>query len=113
MQVEGYRLPMWVTENLSTNIIGPLVLFYRTVLGRRLWCLNIQFEGFLCLTKTGQLGFADKLFIGSRQLELVSLVLTESKSAFLPPAKPKPWSGQVLPNVYLCGTVWCGSPGLL
>jgi hypothetical protein len=114
MQVEGYRLPMWVAQNLGTGVLGPLVLSHRTVLGRRLWCLNIlniQAEGVLCLTKTGQLAFDAKWFIGPRQLELVSLVLTESKSAFLLPAKPKPWTGPVLPN--LCGKVQCPLMGLL
>jgi hypothetical protein len=114
MLVEGYRMPMVLAEDLSTGLVGPLVLSHRTVLGRRLWCLNvlnITFEGFLCLTKTGQLAFDDKLFIGPRELELVSLVLTESKSAFLLPAKPKPWRGELLPN--LCGKVQCPSLGML
>jgi len=114
MQVEGYRMPMWVMENLSANILGPLVSSHRTVLGRRLWCLNIlniQAEGVLCLTKTGQLALVEKWFVGRRQLELVSLVLTESKSAFLLPARPKPWTGPVLPN--LCGKFQCPSMGLL
>ena len=110
-QVEGYRMPMWIMEyDLTTDLVGPLVLFHRTLFGRRLWCLNQESEGVLCLTKTGQLAFDDKLFIGG-QLELVSLVLTESKSAYLLPAKPKPWRGQVLPN--LCGKVQCPSIGLL
>jgi len=51
MQVEGYRLPMWVAENLTTGLPGPLVLFQRTALGRRLWCLNIQAESSLCARK--------------------------------------------------------------
>jgi hypothetical protein len=109
-QVEGYRMPMWIMEFLTTDLIGPLVLFHRTLLGRGLWCLNLESAGVLCLTKTGQLAFDDKLFIGA-QLELVSLVLTESRSAFLLPAKPKPWTGQVLPN--LCGKVQCPSIGLI
>jgi hypothetical protein len=114
MLVEGYRMPVVVAEDLSTGLVGPLVLSDRTVLGRRLWCLNvlnITFEGFLCLTKTGQLAFDDKLFIGPRELELVSLMPTESKSAFLLPAKPKPWRGELLPN--LCGKVQCPSLGML
>jgi hypothetical protein len=115
MQVEGYRLPMFVTGNLSTNMLGPLVLSHRTVLGRRLWCLNVlnvQAEGVvLCLTSTGQLAFDAEWFVGSSQLELVSLALTESRSAFLLPAKPKPWTGPLLPN--LCGEVQCPSLGVL
>jgi hypothetical protein len=115
MQVEGYRMPMWVMENLSTNILGPLVLSHRTVLGRRLWCLNIlniQAEGVvLCLTKTGQLAFDAEWFVGSSRLELVSLALTESKSVFPLPAKPKPWTGPLLPNLW--GKVQCPSMGLL
>jgi photosystem II stability/assembly factor-like uncharacterized protein len=113
MLVEGYRMPMWVMENLTTSVVGP-VLSHRTVLRRRLWCLsivNVQAEGVLCLTKTGQLAFDAKRFVGSSQLELVSLVLTASKSAFLLPAKPKPWTGAVLPN--LCGKLQCPSPGML
>jgi hypothetical protein len=110
-QVEGYRMPLWIMEyDLTTDLVGSLVFSHRTLFGRRLWCLDQESEGVLCLTKTGQLAFDDKLFIGS-QLELVSLVLTESKSAFLLPAKPKPWRGQVLPN--LCGKVQCPSIGLL
>jgi len=81
MWVEGYRMPMFVTENLSTNLTGRLS--HRTILGRRLWCLNVQPEGFLCLTKTGQLAFDAKWFVGSSQLELASLALAESRSAFL------------------------------
>ena len=42
MWVEGYRMPMFVTENLSTNLTGRLS--HRTILGRRLWCLNVQPE---------------------------------------------------------------------
>ena len=109
MWVEGYRMPMFVTENLSTNLTGRLS--HRTILGRRLWCLNVQPNGVLCLTKTGQLAFDAKWFVGSSQLELVSLVLTESKSAFLLPAKPEPWRQAVLPN--LCGKLQCPSPGML
>jgi len=111
MQVEGYRLPMWVAENLTTGLPGPLVLFHRTALGRRLWCLNIQAESSLCLTKTGQLALDAKWFVGSSQLELVSLALTESKSAFLLPARPTPWGQGVLPN--LCGKRQCPSLGML
>jgi hypothetical protein len=114
MLVEGYRLPMVVVEDLSAGLVGPLALSHRSVLGRRLWCLNvlnISFAGVLCLTKPGQLAFDDKLFIGPRELELVSLALTESKSVFLLPAKPKPWRGELLPN--LCGKVQCPSLGLL
>jgi hypothetical protein len=85
------------------------------VLGRRLWCLNVlnvQAEGVvLCLTSTGQLAFDAEWFVGSSQLELVSLALTESRSAFLLPAKPKPWTGPLLPN--LCGEVQCPSLGVL
>ena len=91
MQVEGYRMPMWVMENLSANILGPLVSSHRTVLGRRLWCLNIlniQAEGVLCLTKTGQLALVEEVVRLLPPVELVSLVLTESKSAFLLPARP-------------------------
>ena len=109
MWVEGYRMPMFVTENLSTNLTGRLS--HRTILGRRLWCLNVQPNGVLCLTKTGQLAFDAKWFVGSSQLELVSLALTESKSAFLLPAKPTPWRQAVLPN--LCGKLQCPSPGML
>ena len=90
-------MPMWVMENLSTNMLGPLALSHRTVLGRRLWCLNIlniQAEGVLCLAKTWQLALSAKWFVGST-LELVSLALIESKSAFLLPSKPKPWSSGV------------------
>ena len=65
----------------------------------------------ICLTKTGQLAFDDKLFIGPRELELVSLELTGSKSVFLLPARPKPWMGELLPN--LCGKVQCPSLGML
>jgi hypothetical protein len=109
MQVEGYRMPMWVMENLTTNLFGTLALFHRTVFGRHVWCL--QDEGFLCLTKTGQLALAYQWWVGSHQLELVSQVLTASRSAFVLPAKPKPWTGPVLPN--LCGKVQCPSMGLL
>ena len=109
MWVEGYRMPMFVTENLSTNLTGRLS--HRTILGRRLWCLNVQPNGVLCLTKTGQLAFDAKWFVGSSQLELVSLALTESKSAFLLPAKPTRWRQAVLPN--LCGKLQCPSPGML
>jgi len=73
MLVEGYRMPMWVMENLSTNILGPLVLSHRTVLGRRLWCLNvlnIQAEGVvLCLTKTGQLAFDAEWFVETEAVD--------------------------------------------
>jgi photosystem II stability/assembly factor-like uncharacterized protein len=114
MLVEGYRLPMVVAEDLSAGLVGPLGLSHRAVLGRRLWCLNVAnntFAGVLCLTKTGQLAFDDKLFIGPRELELVSLELTGSKSVFLLPARPKPWMGELLPN--LCGKVQCPSLGML
>ena len=64
----------------------------------------------LC-TKTGQLALDAKWFVGSSQLELVSLALTESKSAFLLPARPTPWGQGVLPN--LCGKRQCPSLGML
>jgi hypothetical protein len=109
MWAEGYRMPMWVVQNLSANLTDRLS--HRTIVWRRLWCLNVQPEGVLCLTKTGQLAFDAKWFVGSSQLELASLALTESRSAFLLPARPKPWRQAVLPN--LCGKLQCPSPGML
>jgi len=111
-QVDGYRLPIFAAENIATNLVGPLALFHKTVLGRDLWCLSIQAEGYLCLTKTGQLALASDMFV-SGQLEAVSLALNPSTSAFVPPAKPMPWNKGVLPNQYLCGTPFCASQGLL
>ena len=109
-QVDGYRLPIFAVENLTTNVSGPLTLFHKTVLGRRLWCLAIQSGSYLCLTRTGQLALATDMFV-SGQLEAVSLALNPSPSAFVPPAKPTPWNKGGLPN--LCGKVQCPSNGLL
>jgi hypothetical protein len=111
-QVDGYRLPIFAAENLTTNLVGPLALFRKTVLGRHLWCLSIQAEGYLCLTKTGQLALLNHMFVLG-QLEAVSLALNPSTSAFVPPAKPMPWNRGFLPNQYLCGTPFCASQGLL
>jgi hypothetical protein len=67
-------------------------------------------EGYLCLTRTGQLALATDMFV-SGQLEAVSLALNPSTSAFVAPAKPTPWNKGGLPN--LCGKVQCPSNGLL
>ena len=108
-QVDGYRLPVFAAENITSSI-GPLALFHKTVLGRHLWCLSIQAEGYLCLTKTGQLALLNHMFVLG-QLEAVSLALNPPASAFVPPARPTPWKKGFLPN--LCGKVQCPSNGLL
>jgi len=108
-QVDGYRLPVFAAENISA-LVGPLTQFHKSVLGRHLWCLGIQAEGYMCLTRTGQLALLSDMFV-SGQLEAVSLKLHPPASAFVPPARPKPWKEGVVPN--LCGKVQCPSNGLL
>ena len=110
-QVDGYRLPIFAAENLTTNLVGPLALFHKTVLGRDLWCLSIQAEDYLCLTKTGQLALLNRMFVLG-QLEAVSFALNPSTSAFMPPARPTPWKNMG-DLASLCGKVQCPSNGLL
>ena len=109
MTIEGYRLPLFIAGQIDDGLAAPLVFFHKTVLGRRLWCLNVRSEGYLCLNKTGQLALVSSLFV-SGQLEAVSLTLNPSTAAFVPPAKPTPWTKDVLPN--LCGAVQCPSNGM-
>ena len=109
-QVDGYRLPVYAAESLTPNLVGPLSLFHKTVLGRHLWCLSVQADVYLCLTKTGRVVLLNHMFVlGS--LEAVSLALNPPASAFVPPARPTPWNKGFLPN--LCGKVQCPSNGLL
>ena len=113
MMIEGYRLPMFLpreTMFLPQDTTTPMALSHRTVLSRRVWCLQTGPRFILCLTKTGQLAVATPTPLTSaRQLELVSLAPIPSKLAFAPAARPTPWNGQGFPR--LCGTTLCLPPG--
>ena len=112
MQVEGYRYPMWVAGEMTLGLSPPLALSRRVVLGRRLWCLHIHDVSLVCITKMGQLAF-DAISGTSggnfRQVELVSLALISSKSAFVLPARPTPWNRE---SFDLCGKSQCPTPGI-
>lgn len=110
MQVEEYRYPMWITGQMTLGLATPLSFSHRSVLGHSVWCVNIESESLICLTKTGQLGLDASLGGSYEQVELVSLTLASSKSAFLLPARPTLAKNEILSD--RCGTSYCPSPGL-
>ncbi len=110
MQVEGYRYPMWTAGNINPGLPRPRSLSYRTVLGRRLWCLRFDTSLVFCLTKTGQLAFETTGVAKAGQFELLSITLAVSTSAFVMPAKPTRVRTESFPNI--CGRQACPSPGI-
>ena len=113
MQVEGYRLPMFVGEQIvSDGFAQPLRLFYRVVHGQRLWCLSLDDGAVWCLARSGQFVYSqDPPANGqSNQMEAVSLSLKYSRQVFDLPARPQPLK-EGGPPAICDGSVYCPSPG--
>jgi hypothetical protein len=111
MQVESYRLPMWVGEQIvSDDFSPPLRLFYRVVRGQRLWCLSLDDGGVWCLARSGQFVYSRDPPGYSNQMEVVSLSLSYSRRIFVLPAKPQPLR-EGGPPIICDGSPWCPSPG--
>jgi hypothetical protein len=114
MQVEGYRLPMWVGEQIvSDDFAPPLRLSYRIVRGQRLWCLSLDDGGIWCLARSGQFVYSkDPPANGpSNRMEAESLLLSYSRQIFVLPAKPLRLKVPDAPPIICDGSSWCPSPG--
>jgi hypothetical protein len=114
MQVEGYRLPMFVGEQIvSDGFAQPLRLFYRVVHGQRLWCLSLDDGAVWCLARRGQFVYShDPPANGqSNQMEAVSLSLSYSRQIFVLPSRPERLKVDEVPPPVCDGSVYCPSPG--
>ncbi len=114
MQVESYRLPMWVGEQIvSDGLAPPLRLFYRVVDGQRLWCLSLDDGGVWCLARSGQFVYSQDPPANSysNQMEAVSLSLSYSRRIFALPSRPERLKVDEAPPPICDGSVYCPSPG--
>ena len=114
MQVESYRLPMFVGEQIvSDGFAQPLRLFYRVVHGQRLWCLSLDDGAVWCLARSGQFVYShDPPANGqSNQMEAVALSLSYSRQIFVLPSGPQPLKVDEAPPPICDGSVYCPSPG--
>ena len=113
MQVESYRLPMWVGEQIvSDGFAKPLKLLHRVVRGQRLMCLRLDDGGVWCLARSGQFVYSQDPPVDGfgNQMEAVSLSLSYSEQIFDLPAKPQSLK-EGGPPIICDGSPWCPSPG--
>ena len=91
MQVESYRLPVYVGEQIVSDYFSPpLRLFHRVVHGQRLWCLSLDDGAIWCLVRSGQFVYSQDPPGQNNQTEAVSLSLSYSRRIFVLPTKPEP-----------------------